>query len=364
MIGFEAELPEAGSYLATEIGQSPVILVRTKSGAIVGFHNSCRHRGAQICVAGHGRAPRLVCPYHQWTYDLEGRLLKAARMDQTFEPQNYSLRAVRVQTVAGCIYVSLSEEAPDFGPFREKLEPALGSQNLVEGKLAYSIVLEENANWKLVMENARECYHCLVRHPELMRVFPREIGDLPTYVGDQTGCEFVPDQHLLDQSGRVEIQEWWQIARFPFNPGVESFSMDGHPLVKKPFTAERSIGSLRWASEPNNFAHATRDVAFMFAAHPTGPTTTRVTAKWLVHKDAVEGVDYDLDKLIYVWDQTNRQDRDLAENNQRGVTGFGYQPGPYSKAGEPYLVNFTEWYCRTALDYIKQVSGTSAMPLI
>ena len=89
----------------------------------------------------------------------------------------------------------------------------------------------------------------------------------------------------------------------------------------------------------------TSDSVFTFNANPTGPVATTVTAKWYVHKDAVEGVDYDVDRLIHMWNETNLQDRDLAENNQRGVNGIGYRSGPYSPEGEPYIIRFMDWYC-------------------
>lgn len=105
------------------------------------------------------------------------------------------------------------------------------------------------------------------------------------------------------------------------------------------------VGTLRWAIEPNNFCHAAGDNVFMFMALPVGPQETLVTAKWLVHEDAVEGVYYDVERLTHVWIQTNLQDRDLAENNQRGVNSMAYCPGPYSPEAEGYVDLFVNWYC-------------------
>jgi Rieske 2Fe-2S family protein len=113
------------------------------------------------------------------------------------------------------------------------------------------------------------------------------------------------------------------------------------------------VGSLRWAIEPHSFTHAVGDYVFMFSANPTGPEETVVTSKWLVHKDAVEGVDYDPARLTELWTLTNDQDRRLAENNQRGVNSRGYVPGPYSEQAETLVMRFTDWYCARARRHIE-----------
>ena len=142
--------------------------------------------------------------------------------------------------------------------------------------------------------------------------------------------------------------------RFALNEGCVSMTEDGRTCVQKMMcpTGDGDIGSLRWALEPNSFVHAAGDFLFMFTAMPTGPNETIVTSKWLVHKDAVEGVDYDLDRLTSLWTKTNLQDRALAENNQRGVNSLGYIPGPYSPEAEGLLIRFVDWYCAKAADYI------------
>jgi len=108
-----------------------------------------------------------------------------------------------------------------------------------------------------------------------------------------------------------------------------------------------------WAIQPNGFTHVAGDYGFVFQALPTGPQETTVTGKWVVHKDAVEGVDYDLTRLIEVWNATNDQDRSLAENNQRGVNSIAYAPGPYSQLSEQILLRFVDWYCAAAAAFLK-----------
>jgi Rieske 2Fe-2S family protein len=127
---------------------------------------------------------------------------------------------------------------------------------------------------------------------------------------------------------------------------MESLSMDGGAAVARRLIVidEKETGALWWAIEPNIFCHAFSDYAFMFSAIPMGPSETRVVSKWLVHKEAVAGVDFTIGGLTETWTKTNLQDRELAENNQRGVSGLGYQPGPYSSEAEDFVIRFTNWY--------------------
>lgn len=351
--GLVCELPSPGHWLSILIGASPVIVTRDRDGTIKAFHNSCRHRGAELCPAGSGRNMRLVCPYHQWTYDLSGRLIHAGRMGAGFERDAHGLRPVHVEIVAGVIFVCLADEPPPFAAFRERLEPALAPHRLEDARLACTVTLVEKGNWKLVMENARECYHCATGHPELAFTFP---------VTTRGNFEAEGNRRILDFNTRLDraglpVGPWegdfWQVARFPLNEGMVSMTMDGKHGVKKLMveTEGGDIGSLRFAIEPHAFSHATADMLFTFSANPTAPNETLVTGKWYVHKDAVEGVDYDPQKLIELWDVTNRQDRDLVELNQRGVNSVGYVPGPYSPEGEILVGLFTDWYRRHASAY-------------
>ena len=149
-----------------------------------------------------------------------------------------------------------------------------------------------------------------------------------------------------------EQGSWWQAGRFSLNPGTQSLTLDGKPCVSRPIVGNGDVGSLRWALEPHSFAHALGDYVFMFSAMPTGPEETVVTAKWLVSEDAVEGEDYTVEGLTELWDRTNLQDRELAENNQRGVNSRGFVPGPYSEQAESLVLRFVDWYCATARTYL------------
>jgi Rieske 2Fe-2S family protein len=147
---------------------------------------------------------------------------------------------------------------------------------------------------------------------------------------------------------------WWQCERFALNEGSRSLTMDGGFAVSKLMceASEGDIGSLRWAIEPHSFCHSTADTTVSFSAMPTAPNETVVTCKWLVHKDAVEGVDYDVERLTELWTVTNLQDRDLVELNQRGVNSVGYVPGPYCREAESLVLRFVDWYCEKAEAFI------------
>lgn len=354
MVGFEIELPTPGSYLAMMIGKWPVIITRDRRGVLRAFHNSCRHRGSMLCEAGAGSTPKLVCPYHRWTYDLDGSLFAAGRMPDDFDKSAHGLKPLAFEVAAGVMFLCLADEPPCFDEFRTKLTAYAAPHNFQNAKIAYQSTLVEHANWKLVMENARECYHCGSGHPELARSFPVNMSAHFDFGEDQAAREFEAAMATHGLETAALEGDWWQIARFTLNPGSTSISMDGKPVVQKLMCelGGGDIGSLRWALDPHCFAHATGDAVFMFSAMPMGPNETHVIGKWLVHKDAVEGVDYDVDSLAELWTRTNLQDKQLAENNQVGVNSRGYTPGPYSPDAEMLAMRFTDWYCRLAQDYI------------
>ncbi len=356
MAGFTCEVPDAGNYTAIKIGPWPVLIVRGRDGVIRAFHNSCRHRGAVLCKEGLGKTPLIVCPYHKWTYSLDGALRNASRMPDDFDTSDHGLIPVRIEVMAGVIYICLSDNPPPFDTFRAEFEPLIAPHDLENAKVARVETLVERANWKLVLENGRECYHCQASHPELARSFP--VGSTAYF--DYGGAEFAAQFDARMAAAGLPCgpvgEDWWQAIRFPLNPGMKSMTMDGTPACKKRMVepGDGDIGSLRWALEPNSFAHATGEQLFFFSAMPTGPRETLVTAKWLVHKDAVDGVDYDGEAIAEPWHTTNLQDRDLAENNQDGVDSPGYTPGPYSPEAEVLVLRFVDWYCARAADYIAE----------
>jgi Rieske 2Fe-2S family protein len=367
LVGFTCEIPRPRGYLAVTVGRSPVVVTRDADGTFRAFHNSCRHRGAQICAEGAAARARLTCPYHQWVYDLNGRLVHARNMQQSFDPAEHGLKPVHVETVEGALFVCLAQTPPDFAEFRRDLAPLLAPHRLEKAKIAHQNTLVEKGNWKLVMENARECYHCAVGHPELCLTFPVEEarGEHFQTMGDPRHEAFADRLAAAGLGLGPSDGPWWQVERFPLKAGQLSLTIDGALASKKLMVAgeDPDIGSLRWAIEPHSFCHSTADTTVYFSAMPTSTNETIVTCKWLVHEDAVEGIDYDVERLTELWNVTNLQDRDLVENNQRGVNSVGYTPGPYCEEDEAYVLRFADFYCDKALDYISEETGAARRPV-
>jgi glycine betaine catabolism A len=348
-----AELPGTGSYLTLQIGAYPVLLVRAADGIIRAFINSCRHRGSRLCPAAHGTTPKLVCPYHQWTYELDGRLFAARKMGPGFDRTQYGLRPVHCESVAGYIFVCLGDEAPDFAPTRTHLEPYLAPHRLADARVAFETTIIEEGNWKLVWENNRECYHCPANHPELARSFPDTpaitgVGGAaadPRIIEHWRQCEAagLPSTFLLTGNGQLRT------ARMPLLAQALSYTLSGTPAVRRPLSeqipAQMNIGALLAFHYPSSWSHFLVDHACTFRVLPLGPRRTQLTTKWLVHRDAVEGIDYDVRELTHVWLATNEQDRRIVHENQIGMDAPTYQPGPFSDAHEDGVSQFLDWYC-------------------
>jgi Rieske 2Fe-2S family protein len=347
------ELPKSGSYITHQVGDYGVIIVRGADGEIRAFHNACRHRGSILCKAARGNAPKLVCPYHQWTYELDGRLLWAREMGDDFDAGQHGLKPVHCRELQGLIYICLAQDAPDFDAFADAARPYLEVHDLSEAKVAYESSIVEQGNWKLVWENNRECYHCGGNHPGLCRSFT----DDPTITGIEDG---VTPPHLQVHFDRLEGQGYpsqfrmsqdmqYRLARMPLLPGAKSFTMDLQPAVTKWLgrVRDEAAGTLLKYHYPTTWNHFLPDHSIVFRVTPLTPTTTEVTTKWLVHKDAVEGVDYDLQRLTEVWIATNDEDRQVVEDNQKGINSPAYEPGPYSPIHETGVMGFVDWYCNT-----------------
>lgn len=346
------QLPKPGSYAVDKVGAYNVIVVRGQDGEIRAFHNSCRHRGSLLCHAREGHLAKLVCPYHQWTYELDGRLLWARDMGPDFDPSQHGLKPVHCREAAGLVYICLAHDAPDFEAFAEFARPYLAVHDLSEAKVAYSSTIVEKANWKLVWENNRECYHCAATHPALCRSFPLDPevagvapdGSVPARLQahfDRCEAAGLPAQFRISDDGT------YRFARMPLQENAVSYTMDGRAAVRRPLgrVGLADAGTLMKFHYPSTWAHFLSDIAMTFRINPVGPRATEVTTTWLVHKDAVEGVDYDLDRLTEVWLHTNDEDREIVENNQAGVDSPAYEPGPYSPLQESGVVQFVDWYC-------------------
>ena len=167
----ESELPNPGDFLTYEIGEESIIIVRGSDRQLHAFFNVCRHRGSRICLKKSGNTRRFVCPYHAWAYDLEGNLLSARHMADDFDQSQHGLHRCQVEVLEGLVFISLASQGnAEFSQIRHNLLPYLKPHGLTQTKIVHREVYPTHANWKLVVENFRECYHCMSAHPEYTQV--------------------------------------------------------------------------------------------------------------------------------------------------------------------------------------------------
>ena len=348
--GHSFEIEKAGDYITLQIGDYPVVIVRADDGKINAFHNACRHRGSRICSAAKGKSAKLVCPYHKWTFGLDGKLLFAGNMGENFVNNEHNLQPVHCEVIHSYIYVCVADQASDFSAFSRDVGPFIQPHNLEQGKVAFESNIVEKGNWKLVFENNRECFHCDANHPELLNAFVENLSvagvggeDDPELVAHWDKCEAAgfPSRLVMDENGR------YRMTRIPLSDGAVSYTMDGQPGVNTRMDDSdvADLGALLYFKYPSTLNHFLGDHALSFRILPLSSGETLVTTKWIVAKDAVEGVDYDLDRLTKVWLATNNQDLQLVEETFRGVSSPAYIPGPFSDVAENGVCQFVDWYC-------------------
>ncbi len=166
LAGNTAQIPKPGDYFLYQLQKDSIIIIRGSNGEVFAHYNTCSHRGSAICLHQKGNTPKLVCPYHQWVYDKNGTLLNARMMPDDFCKEVYNLQSAHVKVVEGLIFISLAKQALDFSAIEKNLQPYLLPFKINNAKVACIKNYTLAANWKLVAENFRECYHCGGAHPE------------------------------------------------------------------------------------------------------------------------------------------------------------------------------------------------------
>ncbi|WP_028536534.1 aromatic ring-hydroxylating oxygenase subunit alpha [Paludibacterium yongneupense] len=358
-VGVAAEVAEAGDYLTVDVGGKPVLIVRDDDGAIRAFHNVCRHRGSRLCAEEKGTLGNIVCPYHQWTYTLSGKLIFADHMADGFDLEHHSLKAVHLKNLAGLLFVCLSDDPPaDFDDMAAIMTPYLAPHRLEECKVAATVDIVEAGNWKLTMENNRECYHCVANHPELTRsLYAYSYGFSPESELARGVAEYdaiVKDSHARWEADGLPSGECERLSdvtgfrtmRMPLIDSGQSQTMNTEAACTRLLgdIREAASGGLSFWTQPNSWHHFMADHIVSFSVLPLTAGSTLVRTRWLVHRDAVEGVDYKVENLTRVWNATNDQDRRLVEESQLGVASPAYRPGPYSPHTEMLVEKFSQWY--------------------
>jgi len=311
-VGRSGRLAVPGDYVVRTIADESLIVLRDRGGALRAFFNVCRHRGTRICMEQSGRLGETIqCPYHAWTYGTDGRLVGAPHMQDVpgFDKADYPLHPAAVAEWEGFVFVNLAERPEPFeggwAPMLKRLErfalPGL--------EVGHQITYDVRANWKLVFQNYSECLHCPTIHPKLSTVLPYQSG-----ANDLTEGPFL--------GGYMEIK-----------PPNESATMSGRAcgrLVDPGLPEDDRHRAFYYTLMPNLLLSLHPDYVNYYLVTPVTPDRTTVESQWLFHPDTLRDQANNIRDAIEFWDLTNRQDWDIVERSQLGISSRRYQPGPYS----------------------------------
>ena len=322
-VGRASALGNAGDYVLADVCGESVIVVRGADAVLRAFYNVCRHRGTRICTepAGNLRGA-LQCPYHAWTYGLDGRLISARNMQDVpgFNTADYALAPVALATWEGFVFVCLDVQAP-FAQAYAPLSEKFARWHLPELRSAKRIEYDLRCNWKLVFQNYSECYHCPLIHPALNALSPWDSGR-----NDMTSGAFL--------GGFMTLR-----------PGSRSMTMDGRssrPLLGRLDAAD--AGRVYYYTLfPTVLLSLHSDYVMVHRVIPVEAARTRVVCEWLFDRDAAAAAGFDCSDAVDFWDMTNRQDWHACELSQLGLGSRAYQPGPYSNS-EALLAAFDSHY--------------------
>ncbi len=327
--GRTEQLPSQGSYFLRRVGTASVIVLRDDRGELAAFHNVCRHRGTVLikdeglCKEPEGKlAGRIRCGYHAWTYGLDGRLVSAPHMDKVegFREADYPLKRVAVATWDGHIFINLSERPSSFEKHLAGLPAKFRPWGMQELKLVERKVYHLKANWKLIVQNYSECLHCPIAHPQLQPQSHYMSGDnepaQPTYLG-----------------GRMDLRE-----------GVRTFTLDGSETRSclAGLSKEDKRRVYFYAVLPNFLLSLHPDYMVTCTLWPLAADRTDIICEWHFHPQEIAKLDFSPKGAIDFWDLTNRQDWELSDLAQQGISSPGYEPGPYSNR-EELLLALDRW---------------------
>ncbi|HEV2878787.1 MAG TPA: aromatic ring-hydroxylating dioxygenase subunit alpha [Candidatus Eremiobacteraceae bacterium] len=324
--GREEQIPKAGDYLLLEVAGERILVVRTKDGELRAHFNTCRHRGCQLVLHDKaepsadsrsgplGTFPGAIrCPYHAWTYTLEGDLRTAPYLNEqdTFYKEEFSLHPAGIQTWGGFFFLNLSKDKANargydlltqLGPIAQRV----ARYPLADLRTARSIVYEVNANWKVILENYNECYHCAGVHPELCDIVPA--------FKKQGGSELDWDRGIPHKEGAFTFTFSGTTRRAPF-PGLDEDERIRHK------------GELIY---PNFMLSLAAEHVAAFTLWPRTPTHTTIACDFLFHPTEMANVEFDPSDAIDFWDLVNRQDWRICEGVQRGMASKVFKFGYYA----------------------------------
>jgi len=311
-VGREAQIARPGQYFLQQIGSESVIVLRDRSGQVRAYYNVCRHRGTRLCEEHRGQLSETIqCPYHAWTYSLDGRLIGAPSADtiEGFDKADWPLHPVASASWEGFLFINLADD-PE--PFEEAYAPVLSRFsrfNLATLAAYRRIDYELTCNWKFVVQNYSECYHCPLVHPALVKLSPPTSGENDLYRGPFLGgyMDIVDSSESLTVSGR--------------SCGVMVGDLPADDLKRVYY----------YSLFPNLLLSLHPDYVMYHTLWPKAPGQTLVTCEWLFHPDTLKNPAFNPDDGVEFWDMTNRQDWHVCELSYAGVQSKSYTPGPYSR---------------------------------
>lgn len=341
VVAHASELPEKGRYIVRQLFDEEIIVVRFGDGEddIRAYYNVCTHRGSRLC-AKDGRSRLLVCPYHAWSFRLTGELQSRQDLPEGVDPDALGLHPVPSKCIAGLVMCGLdASNLPDPQPAIDALAAGMRESGIDRARIAARKNYPTKANWKLVLENFLECYHCRPAHPEYFRVnghvkvtalrddaktteWETEVDAWHSVIGD---AEFNKGAWEAGDIGTMPFA----MTRKPIGNGRKTLSDDGAPVSRLMGGREAyDGGETGFRIGRLSFASAANDYVTLFQMVPRSETETDVIATWLV--DADTDVDIDVDAITWMWDVTTVQDKKITEDNAAGVASRAYRPGPYT----------------------------------
>jgi Rieske 2Fe-2S family protein len=310
-VGRADELAGPGAYFLRQLAGESLIVLRDSDGEPRAFYNVCRHRGTRLCEEAEGQFSETIqCPYHAWTYRLDGRLIGAPHMAEVegFDKSAYPLHAATIGEWQGFLFVTLGRNPEPLDRVLEPLAERVSRFGLPALRRMRRIEYDVRANWKLVFQNYSECLHCPVIHPELSGKLPYTSGANDLIAGPFLGgyMTLTPPHVSATMSGRA--------CALPF-PGL---------------LPEERQRAYYYTVFPNLMLGLHPDYVVYYLVWPREPGRTVVRCDWLFHPDAPDRPDFRPDEAVELWNVTNRQDWHVCELSQAGVTSRVYAPGPYS----------------------------------
>ena len=311
-VGRASRLERPGDYFLCDIAEESIIVVRDAQGSLRAFFNVCRHRGTRICREELGHLTGTIqCPYHAWTYALDGSLVGAPGMQEVegFDKGAYPLHAAALAEWEGFLFVNIARDPKPFGDVWKAMRGRFDRYGLAGLQRGHRVVYDVGANWKLVFQNYSECLHCPTIHPKLASVLPYQSG-----ANDLTEGLFL--------GGYMEIK-----------PPNVSATMSGRAcgrVVSNDIPEQDRHRAFYYSLMPNLLLSLHPDYVNYYLLTPVDPRRTRVESEWLFHPETLADPANNIQDAIDFWDLTNRQDWDIVERSQLGIASRRYEPGPYS----------------------------------